>query len=354
MVNTCMTEIQPIEGFHLNSGYDCLTVSIQRMCSFYKYDISEEMLFGLGSGLGFSCWKHNNALPLIDGRSSTDSFSQKLCERIGIRILEHSTFSPPKAMRSILTLVNFGIPVMMYGDVSSLPYWQAENAADGTPVKPCPRRHAFITVGTDADSSHLLLADLEPGYSGKRRGRYEYISADELLNALRGKYTGADTHYHWFTFDFSLARAPESKDYYLAIYETLLQMMRPASDNLGLKGMRRLAFDLKYKRSKDQIPAPQEILQAFARVEKISSFRSMYANFLEQARQETGNPWLEQSARLFDFAAEQWLGLLRPLQNASQQSDPAFLLANLAEDLEKVSCTEETALKMLASALPQA
>ena len=77
----------------------------------------------------------------------------------------------------------------------------------------------------------------------------------------------------------------------------------------------------------------------------------MYAKFLEKARIETGNPWLDQSARLFRFAAKQWHALVQPLGMVYSLSNPAELLPGLAEDLFKVSYTEETALKLLASAI---
>ncbi|NTU62692.1 MAG: BtrH N-terminal domain-containing protein, partial [Chloroflexi bacterium] len=113
--------IQPIAGFKALDGCHCVTSSFKKMCAFNGYDISEEMLFGLGAGLGFMYWQRRGALPFFGGRGHND-FNQALAQRTGIQIVEHETSSRQKAERELLRMLDVGQPVCLYADMAFLTY----------------------------------------------------------------------------------------------------------------------------------------------------------------------------------------------------------------------------------------
>ncbi len=88
---------RPLPNFQALDGCNCLTSSFKRICAFNGYNISEEMLLGLGAGIGFIYWHQKGVLPFVGGRGNVRRYHLDLGERTGIRIQEHTTPSPEKA-----------------------------------------------------------------------------------------------------------------------------------------------------------------------------------------------------------------------------------------------------------------
>ena len=135
-------------------------------------------------------------------------------------------------------------------------------------------------------------------------------------------------------------------------------MLKPQLTNMGVSGIRKMASEIvEWPQNMDRKKLSRALYNLYIQIDLSGTgggnYRSMYARFLNIARKVTGNPWLDQSAQLFDYAAKQWMALAHPLKSVYEIADPAILVRDLAEDLEKVSYTEETALKLLASAMPQ-
>ena len=354
--------IHPLDGFRLLDGYYGITLSLKRMSDYYGYEIDEETLLGLGGGLGFLYRHRKGALPYMEGFGRIQDFFPRLSVHTGACVSEHTTTSKSKAYNAMLNLLNSGNPVMMFGDIAELPYWRREilSFQDGK----IPREeyhfghHAFIVAGMDADQTHALLADFFSTIPGRKPGRYELVSTQDLAAARDSHCLNTPPMNRWFTFSFSKARKPTPNDYYDAIYKTILDMLQPTINSFGVPGMRKMALDLQNWPEMLTLENLRRVLFSFYFQIEVagaggSNIRELYARFLEHARKETDNPWLDQSARLFRFAAEQWRALVAPLSTVYSLSNPAILLPGLTEDLLKVSSTEETALKLLASAIPR-
>ena len=63
--------LEPIQGFRSLETHHCVTGSMRHLYEFRGFPISEEMLFGLGAGLGFVYWQMKDAPPFIGGRTNT-------------------------------------------------------------------------------------------------------------------------------------------------------------------------------------------------------------------------------------------------------------------------------------------
>ena len=353
-------KIHPLEGFHLLDGCFGVTLSLRRICDYYGYAIDEETVLGLGGGLGFGYWNRKGGLPHMEGFGKIRGFFPRFSIHTGACVSEHTTVSQSKAYNTMLNLLGEGNPVMVYGDIAELPYWGEEFWALQSGKTPFEvfhyGHHAFIVVGMDANQSQVLLADLVGTSAGQKSGRYEVVSSQELAAARNSRCRNSPSMNRWFTFSFSKAHPPNANDYREAIMETVLDMLKPSINNFGIPGMRKMANDVQNWPGALTPAALKEALFLFYLETEIigaggENIREMYARFLEKARIETGNPWLEQSARLFRFAAKQWHALAKPLGMVYSLSNPAELLPGLAEDLFKVSYTEETALKLLVSAI---
>ena len=63
--------VKPVSGFKSLETHHCITGSILHIYKAYKLDISEDMLLGLGSGMGFIYWHIKvRHLSLADGLTS--------------------------------------------------------------------------------------------------------------------------------------------------------------------------------------------------------------------------------------------------------------------------------------------
>ena len=60
--------IPPFPGFESFPTHHCVTGSLRHIYEFYGYPISEEMLLGLGEGVGYMYWHQKGAPPVEDER----------------------------------------------------------------------------------------------------------------------------------------------------------------------------------------------------------------------------------------------------------------------------------------------
>jgi hypothetical protein len=54
-----------LEGFRSFKTYHCVTGSLRHVYEFHRYTISEDLLLGLDSGVGFVCWHMKDAISII-------------------------------------------------------------------------------------------------------------------------------------------------------------------------------------------------------------------------------------------------------------------------------------------------
>ena len=82
------------------------------------------MLLGLGSGMGFLYWHQKGTSPFIGGRGNLKNFFQDLGLRTGVDIKVTTTSSEKKAERALLENLSKKEPVMVYGDMGYLPWFE--------------------------------------------------------------------------------------------------------------------------------------------------------------------------------------------------------------------------------------
>ncbi len=62
-----------IQDFVPQGGKHCITNSLKQIFSFYGYPLSEEMMFGLASGLSF-LYLNQSSSPMVNGRTKVFDF----------------------------------------------------------------------------------------------------------------------------------------------------------------------------------------------------------------------------------------------------------------------------------------
>ncbi|HEB30906.1 MAG TPA: hypothetical protein ENI15_08545 [Spirochaetes bacterium] len=85
--------IKPFDNFKVLDGYHCQTNSFAKIYDFYNSPLSEDMMLGIGSGMGFIYWHQKGTLPFMGGRDNNKNFHIDLGERTGVVIGKKSTSS---------------------------------------------------------------------------------------------------------------------------------------------------------------------------------------------------------------------------------------------------------------------
>ncbi|MFW9942670.1 MAG: BtrH N-terminal domain-containing protein [Candidatus Thorarchaeota archaeon] len=150
-----------IDDFKHLAGANCQLSSLRKVLAYYDIDISEPMLLGLCSGLGFFYFYMKNLpFPMILGLSvkKTEVFERVLpCLGGSVRITE--TASINTAHNNLINLLQKGQPAITFVDFAYLPYFFPE----GTPI---PNEnsghfgaHTIVTYGIDEDKDKVLISD---------------------------------------------------------------------------------------------------------------------------------------------------------------------------------------------------
>jgi len=115
-----------IPGFESIETHHCVTGSMRHVYVYHDHPISEEMLLGVGGGVGFVYFQWKGADPFLGGRGKGrpgSGFEKCIGERTGVRISEFTTSSAAKAENSLMSLLSLGEPVVVQLDMGFLPYF---------------------------------------------------------------------------------------------------------------------------------------------------------------------------------------------------------------------------------------
>jgi hypothetical protein len=225
-----------IEKFEHLGGHHCITTSMKQIFKYNGIEISEEMLFGLGSGLG-CFYSEFNGNPTFGARCKIGDFEENIASRLNISINLNKTVSEKKAYQSLLDLIRCGIPVMVYVDMPYLKYLNMpENAHFGG--------HSIVVFGIDEDENTAYISDRDSeGHkvtvSDKEEPRdFHIVSLDELRLARGSKHRPYPPENKWVTFDFSGLKAIDRAAVMTAIHTNTETMLNAPIKSVGIKGIK--------------------------------------------------------------------------------------------------------------------
>ena len=150
--------IKPFEGFRSLETHHCVTGSMLHIFEFNNCQVSEEMLLGLGAGVGFLYWHQKGTTPFLGGRANTgrpgeEGMEQTTCRRLGVGLEIIHTGSARKAEKGLLTFLEAGIPVMLQVDMGFLPYFDFDGQEYHF------GGHLVVAAGYDLSTRVVLIAD---------------------------------------------------------------------------------------------------------------------------------------------------------------------------------------------------
>jgi len=334
----------PVPGFQSLSTHHCVTGSLRHCYVHAGLPLSEEMLLGLGGGVGFSYWHFKGQTPFMGGRANierpgVEGLEKTLGRRTGVGVQTFRTSSARKAERSLVELLDGGQPVMLQCDMGFLPYF------DFGSLDYHFGWHVIVVCGYDPHRRQILVAD--------RDEELHTISMDDLAKARGSKHKPFPPQNHWWVFDFTQIRNPSSLEIRAAISEQVNGMLAPPISNIGVKGIRKAAKrSVKWADQMDQESLRLTMFNAYIFIDAEGGtgggiFRYMFSRFLSEGASLLVEPGLEESAAEFLAIGDRWQHVAALYRAGSSGANLAQSLADTSEALMEIADREEAAWNRL-------
>jgi len=283
-------EFQHKQAAHCENG---VTSNLLR---FYGIDLSEPMVFGMGSGYFFSHMPFIklHGMPVTSFRVWPGFIFKRVTDRLGIDIERLKYSNRDKAMDDLDALLEKGIPVGMLVGVFHLPYF--------------PREYRFHF------NAHNITV------IGRENGRYiisdpvmeheEFLTRDELKKVRFARGTHAPEGRMYYIKEipgkFDMLKAVK-----LGIDKTSRDMLKIPLPMFGINGIRYLSKRM--RRWPDRMPPDEAALnlsQVIRMLEEIGTggagFRFMFAAFLQESGALFEIKKLDELSREMTAAGDMW------------------------------------------------
>jgi hypothetical protein len=340
--------IKPFNNCPALDGYHCQTNSLAKIYHYYGARLSEEMLLGLGSGLGYIYWQPKGGTPFIGGRGNTKNFFSDIGARTGVSISENTTSSNKKAEKILLSKLKEHKPVMLFGDRGFLPWFDLSNGYRFG-------GHTFVVCGYD--DTVALASDLDPKISGLKKGFYHPISLPELSKARASIYKPHHPKNQWLEFDFTGFALPMKEDILGAIRKNAEAMLYPPISNLGVRGIRRTSRELlRWPSLFDDTTLASHLFGIYVAVEIGGTgggcFRNMYSRFLHEASILSAKRTLKKAASAFVESGTLFTEAALLFKDTKQAGIKIADIEHASEIFSNIADIEENAFSLLFEKIP--
>lgn len=202
----------------------CVSGSLRRLYAWAGVDVPEEVLLGLGEGVGFIYWHAKDSVPMLGGRAQPAEGMETLAaRRTGVRLDSGTTSSLAKARTGLVAALQAGQAVMLQVDMGYLPYFSF--AGSGYHFG----GHVVLACGYDSSRDLVLVADREAGF-------FE-VPMDQLAQARASRHKPFPPANRWWTADATAFHQPAPVDLALALEHQARAMLNPPIANLGCRGL---------------------------------------------------------------------------------------------------------------------
>ncbi len=285
---------------HLPGGKNCMTSCLWKLLHHLGYDITEEMLVGIASGLGFIYWKMKQMPTPFVGGMNGGRFPTILgiaVDRLGGKWKVLKSSSMKRAHQHLRETLEMDQPALICADLGFLEYLSL-GGDDHFGM------HTILVYGIDESDDEAQISD--------RFATPITIPLSQLQMARASKY-------HPFPAENKLMQVfmPENltplQDIIPgAIKENADFMLNPPIANMGAKGILKWRDELpKYpKILKDNRTIAQALIEHFVYIEIGGSggsfFRRIYSQFLKEASKVMNDSELQKISLLYDDICDVW------------------------------------------------
>ncbi len=327
-----MTHALP--GFRSFETHHCVTGSMLHVLRHRGVEVSEEMLLGLGAGVGFFYWHTKGAPPMLLGRGNTHrgdvvGLEVDAPRRLGIGVERVSTSSAKFARASLDEELAAGRSVMVQVDMGFLPYLDF------------PEEYHFgghVVVVGGVDRGRFVVAD--------RDAELHRVTQHALAMARGSRHKPFPAKNTWYRFDTSAARPPTPADMREAIHDNADAMLNGPITNLGVRGIRKAArLVARWPTMLDDQALRWACINNFIFIDATGGtgggmFRMMYGRFLHEVADLTGAEPLRALGDESQRIGDAWQEVAATL-HASSEDGVWSRLADLSAPLLSIADREE-------------
>ncbi|MFF7409774.1 BtrH N-terminal domain-containing protein [Streptomyces lydicus] len=315
----------------------CETTALGVLLRHQGLELSEPMLFGLGSGLSFIYWDSKNmGFPFLGGRVKPFDLTRNLATRLGLELLVQETTSPRRAWENVVAPLDAGHPVGLQLDSYYLDYFGSKVHFGG---------HVVAMYGYDDHNAYLVDTEQQGGAVSTS------LTGLAQARAARGPMTAKHR-------SFTLA-APRNlhspRDQIIpAITACADAFLNPPIANLGHRGIEKAGKLVRTWLLRTDDPQ-RDLPQAALLMEKAGTggalFRNLYRDFLGECAQLLDSSHLRTGHGLYTEAATLWTEVAALIAEAGESGEVQCLVqaGALLFDLSRIEREAMQALSCLGS-----
>ena len=293
-----------IAGFTHKIGVHCTSSALRNVFEFNGIPLSEEMIFGLGGGMGLGYLKFKNQNPMIGGRQN--DFEKNLAKLLNIPLKIFRTKNQEEGWNRLRSYLENNQPMAINIDMAYLPYRLGDLPRDDYHFG----MHGVVICGYNPEKKTVSIADTE--YK-----QIQEITLEELSAGRNASYNRwLDPYNFIYEFDFS-QEPPKLRDIIPqairnngSSLQKSSRVMRLMGIHSGPKGLETFAEDLE-----DWINLPLDVLKD--RCMEITGyiseygtgggfFRFLYSRFLLECADIMEDEKLEDLSNKYAKLGEEW------------------------------------------------
>jgi hypothetical protein len=327
-----MTTVRDIDA---RGTQHCETTALGVLLRHQGLDLSEPMLFGLGSGLSFVYWDSKNMdFPFLGGRVKPFDLTGNLAPRLGLELLTQETTSPRRAWDNVATAIDAGHPVGLQLDSYYLDYFGSKVHFGG---------HVVAMYGYDDHRAYLVDTDQQGGAVSTS------LTSLAQARAARGPMTAKHR-----SFTLTAPNDPPAPHEQIvpAITACADAFLSPPIANLGYRGIEKAGKLVRTWLQRTDNPQ-RDLPQAALLMEKAGTggalFRNLYRDFLAECTDLLSSGHLRTGHTLYTEAAILWTEVAALIKKAGEAGDAQCLVqaGSVLGDLSRVEREAMQALSRL-------
>jgi Butirosin biosynthesis protein H, N-terminal/Domain of unknown function (DUF4872) len=340
-----------LKDFTPMAGHHCITNSLLQVFKFNKIIISEEMLFGLGLGLGFTYQDAKNMpFPVISGRTKLIEFEDNIARNTGLDIEIKESSSKRRAHAELIHSLDENQPQIVYVDMGKLEYLNLpEDFHHGG--------HTVVVFGVDEEEGNVYVSDRDSKTNkltekeDEEPLEYHIITLDELAKARNSKNRPYPPKNKRVVIHFNKYFQVDRNILYNIIEANCNVMLNPPSKNLGVMGIQHFREALSDWEQFDDEKLNMASINMFFMINELGGtgggcFRRLYGNFLRETAEFTKETFFKHAGAAYVKIADDWDDVGNHMMDLSQNCDLS-LIPKIQNTLQIIHIREKELLERL-------
>ncbi|MEI8202470.1 MAG: BtrH N-terminal domain-containing protein [Bacteroidota bacterium] len=316
----------------------CESGALVNMLKYYHINITEPMVFGIGSGYFFAHLPmiKMNYSPVTSFRILPGKLFSRTCRNLGVSFESRTFNNPQQSMDELDRILDTGTPVGLQVGVFQLPYIPQE-------YRMHYNVHSMIVIGKE-NNEYIIADSVIPGECR--------ISREDLMRVRYAKGSFAPKGKMFYP-----THVPKEIDFKQPVIRGIKKvchdMLEIPMPIIGIKGIRYFSKKLrKWPLKNGNKVASQYLVQTILSLEEIGTggagYRYMYGAFLSQAADLLGREELKEVSIEMGKAGNRWRDFSQMgAKNCKNRSVPELTYDAIADIVLDVADKEEKVFRKL-------